>query len=755
MHDVLLRLAIATPLYRQFDYLCPMSCLIDGKLPQLGCRVLAPFGRQKLIGVVVAHVHLDDCQIPTTKLRPIISVLDDEPILDDFMLTFAHWLASYYHYPLGETLTVMLPTLINQGKPLPQYAPDWHITPQAHDDDFVAQHISNHAKKQRLAFDAIAKLHPSQTQLPSLGIAPATLRTLAQKGLIEPRTPQTQAPKNATVKATPPILTDEQSNAVQAISTAQDEGVYQGFLLNGITGSGKTEVYLQCMWHALQAGKQVLLLVPEIGLTPQTRHRFVARFDANICVLHSKMTDSERLQGWQDCRTGIAQIIIGTRSSVLYDFDNLGLIIIDEAHDQSYKQQDHLRYHACDVALWRGHRQQIPVILGTATPSLEHLKLAQDGKLTELKLTQRANATPASLHLIDLKLGTRYAMLADGQMHPTALSDETVRHIRRHLESGHQVLLFLNRRGYAPMLLCSACGWQADCPSCDAHLTLHKMGQYRHLKCHHCGYHAYAPTTCPECHSANMDDLGAGTAKLGEQLHALFANPQMNRTTYPILQIDADTMRRKGAWESMYQHILTGEPAVLVGTQMIAKGHHFPNVTLVVIVNADLGMLSADFRSPEHTAQQIIQVAGRAGRSQHTGTVLIQTACPTNPLLQTLCKYGYQSFADTLMQERKLLGFPPFSHAALVSCQSHDLTKARTALSHAMQDFPRHDTIAIHGPVDAPMTKKNNWYYVQCLILSKDRQTLHQALNQWWQHALDLPSSKGVRLSLDIDPMHL
>ncbi|MDO4896173.1 MAG: primosomal protein N' [Moraxella sp.] len=751
-HLPLIQVALPTPLYRCFDYLCPDD------VPSVGCRVAVPFGRQTLIGMVIAHSTTSD--VPSHKLKAILSVIDETPIIDDAFLDFAKWLSGYYHYPLGETLAVMLPTLINQGKAPPQ---SHHLTAIALDDKTIKDRLKT-AKKQREALAVITD-NPAITDdsLATLGVSPSTINGLLAKGLIrqEPAIIAT----TPTVKGKPLDLTDEQSHALSAITDAINTD-FKGFLLNGITGSGKTEVYLHAIAHALTQGKQVLVLVPEIGLTPQTLARFKERFCANIIIVHSGLNDKERLSGWQACRTGFAHIVIATRSGLFYPFKNLGLIIIDEAHDSSFKQQDHLRYHAPDVALYLGFCQKIPVVLGTATPSLEQYKLIHDGKLHEYKLTKRAkNAKPASFYLIDKRLGTMGHTDVHGASSQGELAFETVLAIRQTLERGEQVMVFLNRRGFSPILLCSSCGHQTDCVRCSSHLTLHKSNLkqanhpnasylYDHLKCHHCGYQVKTPTHCPACRSPNLVSLGQGTSGLFEQLHALFANPQKSPIIYPIHQIDRDTLVGKGAWESLYADINTARPMILIGTQMIAKGHHFENVTLVVVADADMGFLSPNFRSPEHTAQTIMQVAGRAGRAGKAGRVLIQTYNPQNPTLQTLIKDGYERFAHELLKERQELGLPPYSHAVLIKAdaRSHDMSKNAIIHAKAHLDSFGHD-FAVLAPIDAPLLKKNNRYHVQMLILAKHRPTLHQVLDVFWEQALALPTSKGVHLTIDIDPV--
>lgn len=755
---MLVQVALPVPLYRVFDYSvsADASALPTPVLPEIGSRVEVSFGRQTLIGIVIAHINEADSSVPSNKLKPINQCLDDAPILDELMLALASWLARYYHYPLGDVLAVMLPTLIRQGKPLDLLITHWRILANVNDDDF-----HTNANKQKQQFNML-KLHgergASEDVLLLEGMQRSFLTTLEDKGLIERYIQPKTAPKPVSLAKMPLDLNDEQKIAVDTILAAHSAGRYSGFLLNGITGSGKTEVYLQAMQAVLEAGQQVLILVPEIGLTPQTRARFASRFAAQIVLLHSGMSNTYRMQGWQDCRTGHAQIIIGTRSAVLYPFANLGLIIVDEAHDASYKQQDTLRYHAADVALYRGLQYRIPVVLGTATPTLEHLKLVHDGKLIECQLRTRAgSAKLATMQLIDARLQpTHQQSQDDGARYDTGLTDKLIGAIRQTLEAGDQVLIFLNRRGYAPVLLCEACGWQADCPRCDAHLTVHYSNQanyHSYLKCHHCDWQAYIPPVCPDCGSQNIDAKGMGTTRLSENLHAIFANPQTSKNLYPIIQIDRDTTRRKDSWEKIYQQINQGKPAILVGTQMVAKGHHFPNVTLVCLPNTDRGFLSADFRSPEHTAQLMIQVAGRAGRGDKVGHVLIQTLQPDNPLLLKLVKDGYLPFAQELLQERKMMGLPPYSHAALIRCEGKTLATTTQALKDAISLLPVGHNLAVLGPIDAPMSKKNSRYHSQLLLLAKERHQLHHILNQWWQPVLALPSVKYLKLTLDIDPV--
>lgn len=749
--STLLQVALAVPVGDYFDYLCPKTIA----LPACGAQVKVPFGSRRLIGMVVGHSTTST--IAKTKLKPIIAIINPAPILPPFWLTFAQFLSSYYHYPLGETLAVMLPTHIRQGKYQDDTAIIWQRTTS--DKPLTAK------QQEALALIDTLTAPITTTLLQSLGIATRTLNALHQKNHLSlerqsqptnispsPITPNTTlkstlSPAASLLKQSPPTLNDEQKNAIASIDTVIQANRYQGFLLQGVTGSGKTEIYLQTIHTALAQGKQVLVIVPEIGLTPQTKARFYERFATNIIVLHSQMTDSERLAGFLACKNGTAQIVIATRSAIFYPFARLGLIIIDEAHDTSYKQQDHLRYHTCDVALYLAYKLGIPAIFGSATPSLEQLHLCKIGKLTPLALTRRISQSHLQYRIIDNRIN---AFITHDQT-PSVINQQTVHQIRACLEQGEQVLIFLNRRGYAPIVLCHACGYQADCIRCSSHLTLHKSRFGDMLKCHHCHYSTPLPSHCPNCRSPNLITLGQGTSQIFAELHALFANPQTSKQVYPILQIDKDTTSKKNDWNTIYRTILTNEPMILVGTQMLAKGHHFPKVSLVVIVDGDAGLLSPNFRAPEHICQQIIQVAGRAGRADTTASVLIQTLKPDNPLLKNLVSNGYAHVAQTLLQERKLLGLPPITHAANIIAQSRDESLGLTVLNALQQHFIAEGIHALN-PTFAAIKKKNNQYYSECLLISPHRPSLHQALDDWPALKNRYGNNK-VRLSLDIDPV--
>lgn len=748
-HHTLIQVALAVPIGDFFDYLCPT----EFALPDIGSRVQVPFGNRQMIGIVVGKINLADSTVRLDKLKFIQAIIDQTAIIDTDTLTMAHWLAHYYHYPLGETLAVMLPAVVKQGKPIDDKQDYWRINP-----DTTINQLSH---KQAMIYHTLLDNHQhhwiNKDVLASLKLRPSMLTPLIKKNLISHQQCPPIAPPIAQLKQSPPPPTNEQQHAIIALKHAIDDKRYQAFLLDGVTGSGKTEVYLQAIWHALQKGQQVLVLVPEIGLTPQTYERFANRFHARIEILHSHLNDKERYLGWQAAKNNAAQIIIATRSAVFYPFAKLGLIVIDEAHDQSYKQQDHLRYHACDVAMMIAHKKRIPIVLGTATPSLEQLHLCQLGKLHHLPLSIATNAKRTRFFISDKRLGSTTHLNQAGQHVSSDLTAESIAAIKAKLDKGEQVLIFLNKRGYAPILLCQSCGYQADCVRCTSHLTLHKL-PHPTLKCHHCGYQTFVPVHCPACQSSNLITLGQGTAQLHEHLHALFANPQTTHTPYPVIQIDKDTTRNKGDWQALYEQVLSGKPMILVGTQMLAKGHHFPKVTLVVIVDADAGFSAPNFRAAEQICQQIIQVAGRAGRADKAGEVIIQSFKPDHPLLQVLIKQGYHAAATRLLGERHLLNLPPYRHAALITAQAYHHQDAQNAiinlkstLEHTIKTGFAGQSISILAPINAPLGKKNHLYCVQMVILSAQRATLHTLITSWWTNA-KTHIHKKIRLSLDIDP---
>lgn len=529
-------------------------------------------------------------------------------------------------------------------------------------------------------------------------------------------------------------LNHHQQIAVDTINANHGFGI---FLLDGVTGSGKTEVYLRVIDQVINSGKQALVLVPEIGLTPQIVERFQKRFAVNIAVFHSKLTDKERLEAWLQAKNNLASIVIGTRSALFLPLTNLGMIIIDEEHDASFKQQSGFRYSARDLALVRAKFENISIILGSATPSLESFHNAQLGKYVHLHLPERAGqAIHPSFHIIDMR----------NKKITAGLSDVLIQKIQAHLDNNGQVLLFLNRRGYAPTLLCQSCGWIAKCSRCDARMTLHQQPQYLH--CHHCGTMWPLLQKCSNCNSDNLISLGFGTERLEEVLQRNFPNNL-------IMRIDRDTMSRKNKMQEILLAIQDNKYQILIGTQMLAKGHHFPNVTMAAIINADNGLLSADFRAGEHVAQLIMQVAGRAGRSERPGEVYIQTYNPDHPLLLSLIKNGYSDFVVKNLQERKLAQLPPFSYFVVLGAESKVKDLALKVLSECKEQLAVSigNKIKLFGPIPALMYRKSGYYRAQLLISSSDRNRRHDFINKLIQSMNELKSANKVRWFVDVDPL--
>ncbi len=742
----ILRVALPVGLRRLFDYLPPKRVPENSLKP--GIRLRVPFGRRELTGILMSLETTSE--FPIEKLRPALTVLDHQPILPEALLKLIRWTASYYHHPLGETFSQALPAMLRQGYDLGREVHlFWQPAPNL---DSQAETTLNRtrAPKQQEAW-ALIKKHPdgmSAEALKTMGFDKSLLTNLENRGLIEwsERPPAFQMfhDHHPLLKSSPLVLNSEQERALEAITCEGHH--FNATLLHGITGSGKTEVYLQAIDFALQHKRQALVLVPEIGLTPQTLARFRERFNVPVTVLHSGLTDRERLNGWLAASRGEAGVVIATRSGIFTPLHTPGIIIVDEEHDQSYKQQDSIRYSSRDLALYRGRLENIPVVLGSATPSLETLHNSQTHKFRYLRLQQRAGtAKPPQIELVD----TRNQPLQGG------LTPATLDAIQHTLDHGHQALVFLNRRGYAPTITCDNCGWLIDCPNCDAHMTLHRMPL--HLHCHHCDQQQSIPHSCPNCHQDQLSPVGQGTERTEEILDNLLKKVD-------VIRIDRDSMRKKHAFQETIDHIHRGNPAVLVGTQMLAKGHHFPAVTLVVIVNADSGFFSADFRGAEKTGQLILQVAGRAGRAQNPGRVLIQTGNPENPQLQMLIQQGYDAFSNSLLQQRQALSMPPFSHMALITSRaaSAQITEdfLQTSANTAHNLIEEHNLggpegVMVMGPMPLPMEKKQGQIRWQLLLQSRNRKPLHTLLNHLLPYLEVDPLARKVRWSVDIDPQDM
>lgn len=531
-------------------------------------------------------------------------------------------------------------------------------------------------------------------------------------------------------------LNSDQEKAVKLIIAEKEN--FHVFLLNGVTGSGKTEVYLQSMNEIMQSGKQVLILVPEISLTPQTVERFRARFSENVMTLHSGLSEQERLRGWLMAKNGEAKIVIGTRSAIFTPFANLGLIIVDEEHDTSFKQQDRFRYHARDLAIMRANMNNIPVVLGSATPSLESLLNVKRERYTLLSLPQRAGqATLPQYHLIDL----RAAKIEEG------LSAELITLIKAHLDQQNQVMLFLNRRGFSPVLYCTQCAWMAECKRCDARMVYHKSPLQ--LQCHHCDTRSHLPDKCPECHEKSLQPVGLGTQRLEQTLATIFPD-------IPLIRVDRDSTRKKGEMQNLLEQIATQPKAILLGTQMLAKGHHFPQVTLVGIIDADSGLFSADFRAAEQMGQLLMQVSGRAGRAEKSGMVAIQTRHPDHPLLQLLIQQGYSPYAQNLLNEREVSVLPPFSYFAVFRAESYIEQQANQFLSAIKDMLPESlEALTVLGPVPAMMAKRKGLHCQHLLVKTNKRSVLQGALKNILQQLETITTNHSVKWILDVDPVEI
>ena len=744
--DATLQIVLPLPLPRWFDYLPP-----PGHWPSaddIGKRVRVPFGTRQMTGVVTG---VGAATVDGPELRQVLEVLDEHPLLQGELLASLRWLARYTHAPLGEVLGTALPVLLRQGEPVPDtHAWAWRLTEAGATS---RERLRQDTRPRRFAdlLHAGARDIESRPQRDedSLDLQMDDWRTaaraLSKRGLVErvavPASALAPLPQNG------PELHAEQQAAVEAILAVRG---FAPLLLDGVTGSGKTEVYLHAIADCLRRGKQALVLVPEIGLTPQTLARFRQRLGVPVLALHSGLNDNARARGWAAFARGEARVAVGTRSAVFTPLPEAGLIIVDEEHDGSYKQQDGMRYHARDFALVRGKALDVPVILGSATPSLESLHNALGGRYAHLRLSLRAGeAKPPSVRVQDLRKRPLEA----------GLSAETMAAITSALQAGGQVLVFKNRRGYAPVLMCHDCGWSAQCKRCgtptkSSPMTVHGAG--RRLQCHHCGARQAVPPACPDCGGLALQPQGIGTERIEEMLTQKF-------TDLPVLRIDRSTTQRRDALAGHLKK-LGDRPGILIGTQILAKGHDLPHLTLVVVVGVDEGLFSADFRAGEKLAQQLIQVAGRAGRAQKPGEVWLQTHHPDHPLLNTLINGGYHAFAHGELEQRQAAGFPPFAHLALLRAEAKHVDAANAFL-HAAKSvlvaaLPSPDgrgafDIEIQGPIPAPMSRRAGMHRMQLLLSSPSRRELHALLDAALPAIHELPEARKTRWSLDVDPLDL
>ncbi|MBY0579511.1 MAG: primosomal protein N' [Burkholderiales bacterium] len=716
----IIKVALDIPLFTRFDYLAA-----DIRADDIGSRVLVPFGKKKLVGIIL---DIDShSELPANRVKSVITLLRDIPPLDHGLLDLFRFCSEYYHHPIGSVIMSALPAGMKSAMPVElKRNPVFSLTDTGRLTELPAR------SKNMNRLMALFRIHDSLDMASIKSEFPSTvLKKMLELGLVH----EIPVPEEQLQIAPSPALTPEQGHASSCI--IENLGDFHPWLLYGITGSGKTEVYLQVIARVLQSGKQVLFLVPEINLTPQLENLFRSRFPKTTVVsLHSGLNDTQRMQGWLNAQAGIAGIVLGTRLAVFTPLPSLGLIIVDEEHDSSFKQQEGLRYCARDVAVFRGKQQSVPVILGSATPSLESFHSAQRGRYKLLRLALRAvpNAVLPEVRFIDLRVEKRRG----------GLSKTLVDALSSRLERREQSLVFVNRRGYAPALICSACSWTPCCRRCTSKLVLHLKD--RKLRCHYCGFEEKVTQYCPECGNLDLKPVGHGTQRIEEELNALFPEAR-------ILRIDRDSIRKKKAWGEMLEKIRSNEVDILVGTQILAKGHDFPNLTLVGILNSDASLYSSDFRASERLFAQLTQVSGRAGRAGTPGEVLIQTEFQDHPLYAALKKHDYDAIAAMLLEERAAAGFPPYVHQALIRAESRTLEASMDFLVKTASLASKSDHgVTVYEPAIASMARLDNMERAQILFQSASRQRLQNFLNDLMSN-LDCAPDRSVRWHVDVDPL--
>ena len=728
--EPVLQVAVPVPVRHRFDYLPPRPGWTPPVRP--GVRVRVPFGRTSAIGVVVGVASTS--AVYATRLKRVHDVIDAEPLLDPATLKLLVWASGYFQHPIGEVVAGTLPRLLRLGR-----------TPKA---ERSMRYAASAAGARAFPEGGVSGA-PVQTRLLGLMLANGSvseaalaaehrdwrrpLRALIAKGWVEPAGDSMYGVS----RSDRPVLNVDQQCAVDALQAHLGE--FSPFVLEGVTGSGKTEVYLRAIEEVVASGRQALVLIPEIGLTPQLLARFHARLSCRVEALHSGLSDGERLSAWTHARNGTADVVVGTRSAVFAPLARPGLFIVDEEHDLSFKQQDGFRYSARDLAVVRARDAGVPVVLGSATPSLEALENVRRGRYRRLDLPRRAGgASPPRIDVVDLR----------SRPFDNGLCDVLIEAVEQAKARSEQALLFINRRGYAPLLVCHACGWIAECVRCDAHLVFHR--EDGRLRCHHCSAERSLIVECPECGSKDMRRLGLGTERVASALESRIDGLRVAR-------MDRDATRRRGALEALLDRVHAGEVDAVVGTQMLAKGHHFPNVTLVAILDADGGLFGIDFRATERMAQLLLQVAGRAGRGDRAGRVLLQTHHPEHPLLRVLVLEGYRKFCEGALEERRLARLPPYASLALVRAEATQRDAPQSFLSDAEACASARPPagVSVFGPVPSPMERRAGRYRAQLLVDAASRAALQRFLPGWIAELEALPSARKVRWSVDVDPQEM
>lgn len=725
------RVALDVPIARLFDYVCAPE-----QEPQPGLRVVVPFGRLAqgsqrsghAVGVIVELA--DHSDVPEGKLKPVVEVMHDLAPLSAEWLKLTDFCSRYYQKPIGEVMLPALPPRLRTGKSWPKPECPYRLSRPVED---VLRQIGSRARRKRTLVERIGTASIMRSELETEDRA--ALKELLRLQLVE-EVPPDAVPEShggtGFIRKYP--LTEAQFAVVASIT--EGLGRYQAHLVHGITGSGKTEIYFHLIAAVITAGKQALVLVPEIALTPALRAAFAERFpNAVISIQHSAMPEQVRVTGWIDAQCGKAQIVVGTRLAALAPMADLGLIVVDEEQDASFKQQEGLRYSARDVAIYRASQCAVPIVLCSATPSLESYQHALTGRYWLHTLEARANVR-AELPVVRL-IDTRITTLTSG------LSAPLVNAMEQTLARDEQVLVFLNRRGYAPVLSCTSCGWVSGCRNCAANLVVHLAE--RSLRCHHCGHAEGMPRSCPECGNLDLQPLGRGTQRLEGILADRFPSAR-------VLRIDGDSTRNRGSLESLLSDVHEGRADIILGTQILAKGHHFSKLTLVAVLNADAGLFASDYRASEKLFAQLEQVAGRAGRDDLPGTVWIQTRFPDHPLYQALLRHDYRGFAQSLLAEREQAGFPPFAFEAALRAESEIEADASAFLTAAMESAPeRPDGLTVYHPVPLAIPRMARMHRAHVLVQSVSRASLQKFLRDW-SAVLQSIRLRGVRWHVDVDP---
>lgn len=739
---LILRVAIPSPMRTYFDYLPPKETSSKTGSLMPGSRVLVPFGKRNILGFVLAHAN--GSNVGSIKLKAIIRALDEEPTVSPALLKTLIWASEYYQHPIGEVLSTAIPSKLRS--PSPKISKSYAWVSQSNDKAY-----SELKRKPRqmalLNFIRNNTTAMSTNDIRAQGFDSSLLLKLESSGLLirkamaAPPGPSTSlVPKTSTIINSNVILNSEQKAALESISSSQNR--FSTFLLDGVTGSGKTEVYIEAISQQIKLESQCLVLVPEIGLTPQTFGRFKKRFDCPIIMYHSGLSAKNKMIAWSQACDKNPFIVVGTRSSVFLPMPNLSLIVIDEEHDSSYKQQEGFRYSARDFAVMRAHNEGFPVILGSATPSLESLHNTIIGKSTRLELSQPATeAKPNTTRIIDINsIGLE-----------VGFSKPLLEKMSEHLLQENQILIFINRRGFAPVLFCDTCGWASECDSCISRMTVHSNPAK--LRCHHCARSRSIPSKCPNCGSSKLETYGLGTQKIENFLTHRFP-------TIPKIRIDRDSTRGNSNLNKKLNEISSGKSCLLIGTQMLAKGHHFPNISLVIVLDADAGLFSSDFRGQEQMAQTLIQVSGRAGRGLNAGEVIIQSRHPNHETLNLIASRSFKKLAQLQLIERKNGDLPPFAHLCLLRGESKNLKDADEflkkilVLSKTLKLETKKDIIRL-GPIPAPREKRAGRFRVHLILKSQTRSLLQNHLKELLILIFEKGVPRKVRFHVDVDPIEM